>query len=431
MKKIVILFMILFLLPAISAASINMNSEFKQGETLMAEISGNFVEPLTAQNVLLYQGHIRIPLNVDLTKIGNTYYVYAQLYGKEEGNYSLNLENVRYTRINQVIEEDVISNFSITNETSDFSVNPAFIVTEEGFSIELQNLKGNEIIVKVNENKTEESTESPGFFEVLFGIDKEEALTEEKQVIISPWNSETIKLNITNITKTELREITLYTDNQEYKIPVYVIVTKEIATGTPEKSYVFSPINLDFVMSTNSTTTRIIYLYNDGGAIIEDIEFLISDSLIPYVDLSEEFISELEPNESVKITLSFYSDDEEKIIEGDIRANSSDLYAYLGVLVDFVPDYIPLETNDNQSVLDPSKNPSILETCEDLEGIICADNQQCSEDTVRAKNGNCCPQEAECNIVIMGNPKSKIIGWTIIGGLILAALWFYRTKVKN
>ncbi len=433
MNKINIALLILFLLPMLSAAQVDMKSEFKQGETIMAEISGNFIEPLEETNIILYQEHNRIPLDVDLTKIDEKYYVYAQLLDKEEGDYSLKLTDIRYMIINQVIEEDLVQNFTITNETADFSVDPGFVVTETVFSIEIQNLLGHQITVNIKDNETTEDhpaeNESSGFLDFLFG-DQEDPVEEGRTLNIGAWNKETANFNITNITETTLKTIYISTENTQYEIPVNIIITEEIIQGPGERSFMFSPPSLELTMATNSETTRIVYLYNDGEETLEDINFIISDSIEPYIDLSTDFIGELEENESVQITIYFYSDEVEKVIEGDIRANSSDLYAYLGVLADFVPDYVPLPGEENQTVQDPATMPpAVLDTCEEMGGVVCSSGEECSEETQPARNGNCCL--AECQEVVEGNPKAKMIGWTIIAALLIALYWFYKTKYKK
>jgi len=431
MKKIFLLFFILFLLPIFSAAQLTIDSQFDQDETLIAKISGNFIEPLQESNILLYQEHLRIPLNIELIKIQNNYYAYAQLLGKEQGDYSLKIENAKYQIINEILEEDIVVNFSITNQTADFSIEPGFVVTETGFSLELQNLNAEEVTIRVKEEATvEQETHVQGFFDALFGVEQETTFNQEREITLSSWESSIIDFNITNITETELREITLYTNNTEYNVPIYVILSEEINENAGLRSYVFSPQSVNFVMATNSETTRIVYLYNDGEETLEDITFYVSDSISPYVDLSVDYINDLEKNESVKLTLSFNSDDEEKTIEGDIRANVSGLYAYLGVLTDFVPDYIPLD-EDGEEIVDPATNPAILETCEELEGIVCESNQACSEETEQARDGNCCPSEASCEDVEEEDGKGKIIGWTIIAALAIGVFWFYKKKVKK
>ena len=65
LKLFLILTISIFFISAISAAQIDFlkNSEnFSQGETLIAKVSGNFVEKPTNENVVFYREHVRIPM---------------------------------------------------------------------------------------------------------------------------------------------------------------------------------------------------------------------------------------------------------------------------------------------------------------------------------------------------------------------------------
>src|SRR5271157_5060039 len=98
MKKSFILlsFLVLLLLPIISALQINMNTNLSQGQTLIAQVTGNFLGPIQIQNVLLYNGHVRVSFIPYINDINNTYYIYGQLGQQIPGNYSLNLTGVSY-----------------------------------------------------------------------------------------------------------------------------------------------------------------------------------------------------------------------------------------------------------------------------------------------------------------------------------------------
>ena len=122
MKKLAFLFIILLLLPIISAVKFDMKNEFSQGETLMAKVSGNFLIPLQKDNVFFYRDHVRIPIEYDIKKIDEDYYIYALLLGKEPKNYSIALENIRYMKGGEISEENIIQNFTINNQTADFSI---------------------------------------------------------------------------------------------------------------------------------------------------------------------------------------------------------------------------------------------------------------------------------------------------------------------
>jgi len=104
MRKHLTLFMlfILLILPVISGVEFDMKSEFNQGETLMAKISGNFVEPILKENIFFYRGHVRISIEPYIAKINDEFYIYASLLGKEANNYSISIQDVKYMVGNKV-----------------------------------------------------------------------------------------------------------------------------------------------------------------------------------------------------------------------------------------------------------------------------------------------------------------------------------------
>ncbi len=93
--------------PLASAVQISMNSSFSQGETLFAQISGNFLDAVQQQDILLYEGHVRIPFIPSVNKENGIFYIYGQLQGKAPGNYSIVLSGVRYMESGAVKAPDV------------------------------------------------------------------------------------------------------------------------------------------------------------------------------------------------------------------------------------------------------------------------------------------------------------------------------------
>ena len=218
MRKIIAGIIFMFLLfHTLSAVEFDMKSNFSQGETLMARISGNFVEPLLAENIFFYRGHVQIPMEYDIAKIDNEYYLYALLGGKSPGEYSVALENVKYLVGTEISEENIAKNFTITNATADFSITPGFIITSEDFSIAVQNLQDYSINITVKENKTEEK--EGGFFSFFFkGVEENEG----ESIVVKSGEIKNINFGLGN--ETSFRKVWLSTENLEYEIPVYAFV---------------------------------------------------------------------------------------------------------------------------------------------------------------------------------------------------------------
>ncbi len=252
MKRSVILILLLLIFPIISAVEFDMKEEFSQGETLMAKVSGNFLLPLQKENVFFYRAHVRIPVEYNIKKINEDYYIYALLSGKEPKNYSIALENIRYMEGEEMSEENIIRNFTINNQTADFSINPGF-VSGNKFSIEVQNLQYGEITIEVNT--------------------KEDNISEENyQITLKSGQKQTIGF-VFEVPEPVFKIIELSTENLNYEILTYIPAT-EIQK---EKIFKFEPQTLIVSAPTNSETTKTIYLYNTGDEEITNIIISLSN----------------------------------------------------------------------------------------------------------------------------------------------------------
>ncbi len=414
-KKSAVLFIVLLsILPAILAVEVDMKTEFKQGETLMAKLSGNFVDSVARENIFFYRGHVRVPMNPNIAKINDEFYIYAQLLDKNPGNYSISLENVRYMKGSQIIDDNVVKNFSINNNTADFSVDPGFVVANNDFFIKVQNLQDSKITININTEAVSGSTK--GFFESLFGNKSVESGTP---ITLNSGEIEKINFKLIDVTESTIKKVTLSTGNSNYEIPIYIFLnkTQQVNTtdGNTREDYGFDLQELNISMSTDSETMRIIHLENTGNVSIKNITLSVSEQLENYITLSVYEIEELEEDSDIKIELYFSSDSEEKSLEGQLKAKSSDnLYAYSSIYLSFIEDYVP----SNNSVFVDTK------TCEEQGGKNCSLDSEC----LGKLEGICC--FGTCEEKEIGS-TGKIIGWAIIVIIVIFLLWFFKKKYKG
>ena len=410
MKIITIFFLLLLLFPIISAVEFDMKTEFNQGETLMAKVSGNFLDSILKENIFFYRGHVRISINPEVAKIDDEFYIYAPLLDKTPDNYSIFIENTRYMVGSQISEEDIIKNFSITQNTADFSITPGFIISKNDFFIEVQNLQDYEITIQTKSN----SQSSRGFFTSLFGD-----TTEENSVTLKSGEIKKINFELKNITQPTLKTVELSTENLKYEIPVYVYLSE--TDFIKEKKFELEPAGLNISIPTNSNVTRIIYLQNTGDETLENISLSVSNSLKPYLSFSINEVKELEENSSVQIELYLSSDNEEKTIDGQITAKEGDnLYTYSAIFLNFIKDYIPLD--DEEEII------TTIKTCEEMNGEICSDSEECDGESEYAKDGTCCLGTCE---EIKESSSGKIIGWAIVIAVVIFLIWFFKTKYRG
>ncbi len=403
MKKInILLFLfLLFLFPLVSASQIELSKqEFDSGETLFAQISGNFVDQITSQNVNFYRGHVKIPMVYEVEKIDEEFYVYALLTGKDEGNYSLRIEGVRYYKATEVTDETIRENFTISNRTADFSISPGFLSTTSGFSVELQNLVDKRITVGVNSSSRVE----PESEELKLNIGEKKSFSFG---LNSPQSKETISFK---------------TENTEYVFTLFVSSGSATPTEEFEKDFMFETQAIEVSMATKSETKRVIYLKNTGEADLTGVELNVSGILQPYIEFNPSRIDELDSNESVKIELSIISDVEEATLEGLVTAYvfEENLTTSSVIILDFVKDFIPQEGQ--------SEETASAKYCEEVGGEICGESFECDGDIFYAQDGTCCLGSCE---PVSESSTGKWIGWALVVLVVLIVFWFFKSKYKK
>src|SRR3989338_2579284 len=150
-KPFFILLSFLLLAPLISSADIIIKDSFDQGETFMAKTSGSFFSSVSEENVFFYKGHVKTSVVHGVEKIGSDFYIYGQLSGKSPGNYSVAIENAKYYNGSRIETMNLEKNFTISDGTADFSIDKAAIATNQSFSINVKNLKDNQVNVRIGE----------------------------------------------------------------------------------------------------------------------------------------------------------------------------------------------------------------------------------------------------------------------------------------
>ena len=404
MKNFFIIFFLLLFLPLVSAIELNINQNFSQGETIIAKISGNFISPITNDNIFFYSGHVRIPMEYNVLKLGDDYYLYAITTGKSSGDYSLSIQNVQYMRGSQVANDTIAANFSITNSTADFSVNPGFVYSSGDFYLQVQNLQDNDINIIANTGTNDSSAR-----EILI-------FPSSTYSQISLNSGEIKKINFAvGVGNPSLRTIELSSGNFTYEIPVYIFSSSSSSTsGNVTESFEIDPQSLTISVPTNTTITKTIYLYNLGDTELDNVSLSLPDSLNSSINLSQYYIQNLSSKSGIPIDLSFFSTIQ-KTVTGSLVATSGDKTISSSIFLTFANNY----TVSNQSIL--------TQTCAELNGAVCNSTQQCDREPIYATDNVCCL--GTCNDIPTNN-SGTIIGIVILVVIIAAFVFFYMRYKK-
>jgi hypothetical protein len=408
-KLIASLFFILLTISFISAIEFDMKEEFSQEETLIAKLSGNFIDPPLKENIFFYRGHVKISMDVNIARLGKDYYLYAPLYGKTENNYSIVIEDVSYKKASSIISEDLVKNFTITNKTADFTIDNGFVVTKYDFSIKLENLKDEDLdiefeittlsgkeggIAGYSEDTTHDISINSGEEIINFKIDLKEG--------------KTIKL------------IEFKSENLTYSIPVSIFVD-DFSEQTKLFAFNIEPEELVLeIPTTGDPIQRLIYIYNTGTGTLTNLKLRISESLKPYVTISENSFGKVLPESNANLNLSI-TPAGEKTIAGELFVETGQSLANVmriaitfkeGASREMIPE---LTTDDN---------------CADLGNNICSKEETCSntKEIVYANDGVCCIGTCRGKA---SSSVGKIIGYLLILIIIAAVAWFFLRKYNK
>lgn len=408
-RLIASLFLVLLTMSFISAINFEIKDEYKQEEILIGKLSGDFVKPPVKENIVLYRGHVRSPLNIDLAKFGQDYYFYAPLAGKTANNYSLVIENIEYKENTKTIKEDLIKNFTIINETASFILDKGFVNTKDDFFIELENLRDEDL--KIDFEITTISGDEGG----IANYDED----ENNEITINPGKERiNFEIGLNNGQTTKLIEFS--SGDLKYKIPVSIFVDD---FSEQNKLYAFKiqPEEIELeVPTTGDPINRLIYIYNTGTGTLTDVKLRLSDSLKPYVIISDSTFGRILPGSNANLNLTI-TPSSEKSIAGELLVQTEQslvnsirvaITFKKGAEVEVIPE---LTTNDN---------------CADIGGQVCLESEVCknTDEIIYANDGVCCIAGCQTQT---SSSAGKIIGILLILGIIGFGIWFFLVKYKK
>jgi len=391
------LFLSLFLASQVYALEIKTDkTQFAQGETFFAALSGNILEDIKIENVGFYKGHVQVPFTFDITKFNQTYYIYAILPYTED-NYTLRIKEVYYKESNKVQTATLEKSFQIINSTADFNIRPGFIVTDKNFTFSLYNNLDSDLEVSyIIENKTN---------------------------YISLPLQETTKLTILidDISQHGFMFMQVNSPNIKYNIPLYLIKTKtniseenetdENKTFINKEKLRFSMYEISVTLNKDQSLLYQIYISNFGQLNATDVVLSVSKELKDYITIKPNKFNLIESGDEVEINLTSKFT---KIgnYTGYLFANSSNSSAKLGL--EF---RVGTNVTFNSSIIDEK-------TCSELGGKKCT---ICYGSSIVAEDGLCCIGSCE-------SKSSNTTNWTaiyIVAGLLVLILIFVLLKFRK
>ena len=346
-----LLVLVMVFLPSVLSVEISLSRDkYYPGETLQAEITGNFIS-LGLNNFALYKEEIprEMPVISGLTKRGEVYYFYAVL-PSQDGNFSLVIEDAEHFGENGLNDENIVKNFVISSGKGNrtiLRINPGFVLTEgDEFSINLKSLSGN---VDVNAE--------------LLGVG------EVRSLFLRAYLEETVKFSTAGIGLDG--ELVI----GDYKIPVFIIKKGE-SFIKDKNALVFIPSKLEGSAIAGQNYIFEIIVKNEGDINLTGINFSVGEGKV------SPAIINLKAGERSYLNVSISIPKNAQNFSKKIIGRFGNEEVTLPVLFDIIKNI--KEVNLSGSSLTGNFN------CSMQKGNICLGGEICDGDISPSLEGGCC-----------------------------------------
>ncbi|MCH7568172.1 MAG: hypothetical protein IIA87_02010 [Nanoarchaeota archaeon] len=387
-KKILIIFLLIITIQFSTAISIDMKQVYQPGETLIAEISGNILEPISKEDVEFKRRNVQVPFEYDIKKLDRKYYLYAILT-QLENNYTLIIKDI-VTTVNGVVQRiEFQQNFSTAGELVSYSINPGFVIAREDF----------ELTITLNKD-----------FEETISVD----FPEEHEVLLEPGEN-TLRFSI-EFAEAGFRRINIGI----YSVPLLIV--KE-----PEKQIIILPefrFFPDIIESTLLIDQEGTYPFRIINFREQDLTNIIFEYDTNLFEIFPEPIELLSSNEVAEFNLTLKVKNQP--ISETILVRSGNLTIELPINIQYTENIEEVET----PYLEQNFSESQAYYCSELNGKFCSAEEVCSLDVTSALDGN------NCCIGTCSTPKEKtsyawvgyLLGAIVLIILIIIIARYYKTK---
>lgn len=391
--KLYLILMVFILVPGAFGISSDMKEVYQPGETMIAQIYGEILEPILPEDVkFLRDSHIEVPFDYDLKKINGAYYIYAimpliQLEENESKEYSMLIEDVSTTVNGQQQEVDFEQIFKVSGAFADYTVNPGIIVSSDDFEIE----------ITLNKDVSE-------VIQVDFPIDRE--------IILRPGKN-SIRFDVKDISG-GLYEANIGT----YKVPVYI--NKEIKDIPP--LIAFDPFEIDSRIVTGVEAKYSFSIKNNGEERIEEFSVVYNKDII---SISPDFPDYFEPGKLYEFEAVLI--EESKEVEEFVIIQYGNESYQLPIRVEYI--------EEEEQIIIPNES-GVIEVgyyCSELNGKKCSSSEICSGESVISRDVKECCLSA-CTASKEGTELAWV-GWALGVTLVLIlgfVGWkYYKTNKKK
>ncbi len=375
----IFLLLLTVLIPLASSISTTMLPVYQPGETMIIELQGNILEPISPSDILFKRAHVAIAVDYDVKRVGNKYYLYAQM-PLNKNNYTLFINNIATTVNGAPTTVKYNQTFTVSGNTSDYSISPGFIISNKDF------------ILTINSNLDQPTTININF-------------PEERAVTLQPGTN-ILQMKISSVSQ----GVSLATLGK-YTVPIQI--TSSSANQSQEIQISISPSTIRQIILANQQKIYNFSIINTGAIDADNLYFSFNESIF---DITPSIISLIQPNSSQQFNLSLKRKTGE-LLEKIFVARNNKFIANMTLDISF--------TNNKSETTNNSVNNQYY--CSELNGKFCSAIETCSTQIVPSLDGSCCTGVCQTE----EKSSNSWIVYTSVIILLIILFFIYRSYRKN
>jgi hypothetical protein len=388
-KAGLIVFILSVLLTAsfVSAISSDLTGVYQPKETIITKISGNILEPITLGQITFKRGHVAIPLEFDVKKIGSDYYIWA-IAPEEENNYTLSIGDIATTVSGRVDKVTYEKNFSVEGNLTDYNVKPGFVIMKDNFELTVFSFLDEDNSINVQ-------------------------FVDSGAVTLKPGENK-IKLSSAGITKAGFNVIEI----GEYQLPAYVTAEVDnLDSFLPEIRFKPGLIQSSILSGQNNVYPFKIVNYGE-----EEIDNISLDYETSLFRISPDKNINIGAGDEILLNLTLVNTDEN--VDSIISAKSGNFSMDLRVIINIVEN----ESQTGTPYLTANYSESSSYSCSALSAAKCSSGEVCNGQTINGSDGTCCI--GLCSAQQSSSSNYSWVGW-LLGVIVLAILGYLYYKYKK
>ncbi len=378
-RTVFVCVLVLMSVSGVTALSTTLAETYAQQETMIVEIGGAVLQPITPDQIELKRNNVQVPFEYGVKRLGSSWFIWG-VAPSSQNNYTLYVHDVATVSNGVVVFEDIADSFRVTNQSAVATIRPGIV-------------RATDTVLEFTYTSYEDF---PGTI-----------TAGGNEVAISPGEND-IYVTLPESTPIGFMGVTV----GAYTVPVYVgqslgegpaqnTTSEQNQTITEEFIFSVVPEQIDSLVVIDNLQSYTLSIHNPTADAIDNVVVVYDDSLLT---AQPAFIPSIAPGTTVDVLLTPVESNQP--IQEVIRISNGEISVDVPISIEYTGE-------------EPPETAQLL--ChEDLGGNDCLGSQTCDGETVTSLDysqcclGECLDGDGEQGIGV-------VIGW-LIASIVLIVL---------